>query len=72
MSSKLTSNREHLQPTPLLEHSDENDDSDDSERDDGKLLGEFVHRDLERSSFLFNLRRTKGRRSVSRSFDEVE
>lgn len=67
---KLTSNGEHLQPTPFLDDSNENNDSDDGKRDDGELLGQFVHRDLEGSSLLFNLAKKNEKRSAFRS-DEV-
>lgn len=39
----------------MLKDTDETNDADDSERNQGKLLGELVHAELQRSPLLFDL-----------------
>lgn len=53
--SEHTSDSEHVQPGPLLPHTDQTNDTDDTERDNGKLLGELVHAQLKRRALLLYL-----------------
>lgn len=45
-SGLQTSNGKHLEPAPLLDDADKDNDADDGKRDERQLLGELVHRDL--------------------------
>ena len=50
-----TSNGEHIQPGPLLDDTNEKDNSDDSEGDYGKPFRQLVHAVLEWSPLLLNI-----------------
>ena len=50
-----TSNREHLQPRPVLQNADQAYDADDPKGEYRQLLGELVHVQLERCPSFLNL-----------------
>jgi len=52
---KLTSNSEHFEPGPVLKNTNETDNADDSKREHGELLGQFVHAILKGSPPLLDI-----------------
>lgn len=52
---QLTSNSEHLQPVSLLNDTNKYDEADDNEGNDGELLGEIIHIELQRRTLLFDV-----------------
>lgn len=52
---QLTSNSEHLQPVSLLNDTNKYDEADDNEGNDGELLGEIIHIELQRRALLFDV-----------------
>ena len=53
--SALTPYCKHIKPRPALEDSNKYNNADDTKRDDGQFLGEFIHAKLEWCALLFNL-----------------